>query len=63
MDFARYVSAAFLIYQALLMLVVAYKINEVLVSNYEDHQDSCSGAILFGMTIVLTTISVIWLGF
>jgi hypothetical protein len=35
MTFARYVSIIFLIYQALLMLVVAYKINEVLVANYE----------------------------
>jgi len=33
--FARWVSLAFLIYQALLMLVVAYKINETLVGNYE----------------------------
>ena len=63
MDFARYVSAAFLIYQALLMLVVAYKINEVLVTNYEESGDSCSGAILLGMTISLSAISLVWLGF
>ena len=61
--FARYVSIVFLIYQALLMLVVAYKINEVLVRNYEEAGDSCSGAILVGMTISLTVLSAVWLGF
>ena len=45
------------------MLVVAYKINEVLVRNFEDSGDTCSGAILVGVTIVLTVISVTWLGF
>lgn len=32
--FSKYVSVVFLIYQALLMLVVSYKINGTLVSNY-----------------------------
>ena len=62
-DFARYVSIIFLFYQALLMLIVAYKINEVLVTNYEESGDSCSGAILLGMTISLTLICLIWNGF
>ena len=35
MDFARYVSEGFLLVQALLMLVTAYKINERLIRNYE----------------------------
>src|SRR4051794_33228595 len=51
-DFARFVSIIFLIYQAVLMLVVAYKINETLVGNYERDQGGCSGVILIGLTIV-----------
>ena len=43
------------------MLVVAYKINDTLVGNYERDQGGYSGAILIGMTVVLTVISVVWL--
>jgi hypothetical protein len=35
MEFSRYVSIIFLLVQAMLMLIVAYKINETLVKNYE----------------------------
>lgn len=35
MDFSRYVSMIFLILQAMLMLIVAYKINAGLLANYE----------------------------
>ncbi len=35
MKFARIVSIGYLIMQALMMLVVAYKINDALVGNYE----------------------------
>lgn len=45
------------------MLVVAYKINEVLVGNFNDNGDSCSGAILIGVTATLTIISLVWNGF
>lgn len=34
MDFTQYVGMFFLIYQALLMLIVAYKVNDTLVGNY-----------------------------
>ena len=34
MNFCRYVSILFLFYQALLMLIVAYKVNDTLVGNY-----------------------------
>jgi hypothetical protein len=43
------------------MLVVAYKINETLVGNYERDQGGCSGFTLIGMTAVLTIISIVWL--
>ena len=43
------------------MLAVAYKINETLVNNYQSDQGGCSGAILIGMTVVLTIISIVWL--
>ena len=45
------------------MLAVAYKINEVLVRNYEEAGDTCSGSILIGLTIMFTSISLVWLGF
>lgn len=45
------------------MLVVAYKINEVLVNNYEESGDTCSGSILVGLTVALAAISFTWLGF
>lgn len=35
MDFSRYISIIFLLAQALLMMEVAYKINEKFVANYE----------------------------
>lgn len=35
MAFARAISIVFLLVQALLMLVVAYKVNETLIGNYE----------------------------
>ena len=44
------------------MLVVAYKINEVLVGNYERNGDACSQAIIIGSTLFLTGISLGWLG-
>ena len=34
MEFTRYVSIVFLLVQALLMMVVAYKINEMFMNNY-----------------------------
>ena len=62
MDFSRIVSIFFLLCQALLMLVVSYKINETLVGNYEREQNnSCSATILIGLTVVITLGDVVWL--
>lgn len=43
------------------MLVVAYKINEALVSNYERDRGGCSGIILIVLTAIFTGISITWL--
>ena len=42
------------------MLVVAYKINEVLVGNYERDQSNCSGIIIVLVTVVLSLVNVTW---
>ena len=66
MKFARIVSIAFLLIQALLMLVVAYSINELLVGNYE-HENSnglgCSGIIIIVLTGLITLGNLVWLIF
>jgi hypothetical protein len=54
MSFARVVSIFFLIYQALLMLVVSYKINSTLVGNYEHGGSRCSAIILLVLTGIIT---------
>lgn len=46
LEFSRVISAIFLIYQALLMLQVAYKTNDRLVSNYQRDTTNCSKYIL-----------------
>jgi len=51
----------FLIYQALLMLIVAYKINDTLVGNYEVDPGSCSGIILVVFTICITGGNLFWI--
>jgi len=55
-SFSRFVSVVFLIYQALLMLVVAYKINNRLVGNYEAEEGrfGCSASILLGITLLVS---------
>ena len=60
LNFSRYVSIIFLIYQALLMLVVSYKVNEQLVSNYERDGSNCSAITIIAMTGIFTAISVTW---
>ena len=64
MSFARIVSIVFLLVQALLMLVVAYKVNEVLVGNYE-HENTdglgCSGVVVIVLTGLISIGNVIWL--
>jgi hypothetical protein len=64
MDFTRYVSIIFLLVQGMLMLIVAYKINERLISNYENENPSngvgCSGIIIILITVLLTSGNLTW---
>jgi hypothetical protein len=64
MDFSRYVSILFLILQAMLMLIVAYKINSGLIANYENEAPAnglgCSGAIIVLITLVFTAGNITW---
>lgn len=57
MSVARYVSIPFLIIQAMLMLIVAYNVNDTLVGNYEAEGTDglgCSGVIVIFVTGILT---------
>lgn len=64
MEFSRYVSVIFLFAQALLMLIVAYKINEGLVGNYEKENPAngvgCSGIIIIAFTLLSTAGNITW---
>ena len=51
----------FLIYQALLMLIVAYKVNDSLVESAQNDQGSCSNIILISFTLVLTGFNGWWI--
>ena len=64
MSFARIVSIVFLMYQALLMLLVAYSLNDVLISNVEKEGGSactCSGIVLIIIFLCVTTGNITWL--
>lgn len=64
MKFARYVSFIFLMYQAVLMLVVSYVLNELLVGNFDREGQvvcSCSGIILLSVFIILTVGNIVWI--
>lgn len=63
MDFARFVSEGFLLAQALLMLVTAYKINECLIRNYEQEAGGLSGAVVVALTLLLTGGNITWIIF
>jgi len=57
MEFARIISVLFLLYQAMLILVVAYKLNDTLVTNVDKEGGSafsCSGIILIVIFITVT---------
>jgi len=56
---SKWVSIIFLIYQALLMLIVSYKINDTLVSNAEE--DNCSSVILIAVTLIFTGFNGWWI--
>ena len=63
MSLARYVSIPFLIIQAMLMLIVAYTVNDTLVGNFQaENADGigCSGAIMIFMTGVITIGNVVF---
>lgn len=59
-NIAKYVSVVFLVYQALLMLVVSYKINGTLVANYQKDEGNCSGIILMFVTIIILAGNAFW---
>jgi hypothetical protein len=64
MTFARIISIAFLLVQALLMLCVAYSVNELLVGNYEAENTNglgCSGVIIIFITGLITIGNVTWI--
>jgi hypothetical protein len=64
MEFSRIVSILFLLLQAMLMLVVAYTLNETLVGNYESESTDglgCSGVIVIGITGIFTIGNIVWI--
>jgi hypothetical protein len=60
LNLTAWIGAFFLIYQALLMLVVAYKINEQLVKNAVEDNTNCSSVILVLMTLGITAGNLYW---
>ena len=58
---SRWISAIFLIYQALLMLISSYKINEQLVGNVERDDSCCSSAILVSFLALVTGCNIFWI--
>jgi len=66
MQIAKYVSIAFLCYQAVLMLIVAYVLNDVLVGNVNAEAGeamSCSGVILLVLFLLFTGGNITWIVF
>lgn len=66
MEAARVISVIFLMYQALLILLLAYSLNDVLVSNVEKEGGnafSCSGIILIVIFVLVTGGNITWLVF
>ena len=64
MEFARVVSVLFLMYQALLILLLAYSLNDLLISNVDKEGGSaftCSGIILILIFSITTIGNIVWL--
>lgn len=64
--FSRVVSILFLIYQELLILLVAYELNDLLVNNVNKENGnicSCSGIILLSLFVLTTAGNITWLVF
>ena len=62
--FAEWISFSFLVFQAILMLVVAYVLNEKLINNVNAEGGgaaSCSGIILIILTVVLAGCNIVWI--
>jgi hypothetical protein len=63
MPAATWIAALFLLFQALLMLEVAYKINNTVVGNYNKQQSCCNSSImlLFGFgTMALNVFLIVY---
>jgi len=58
---AMYISVIFLIYQVLLMLAAAYKINDRLVTNVSKDTGKCSSIILIFLTLCVTAGYISWM--
>lgn len=60
-QFAKYVSAIFLLYQVLLILSAAYQINDTLVNNVNQDNGKCSSIIIIAMTICCFAGDIAWI--
>ena len=58
MQISQVLSSAFLVYQAVLMMAVAYTLNEKLVKNYEKDSGECSKYILIFVSLVFLGLTV-----
>jgi hypothetical protein len=64
MEFARYVSVIYLSYQAMLMLIVAYVINNGLVTAASKVEGGgCAGIMLVALFLIFTGGNITWLVF
>ena len=65
LKFAQWVSWIFLAFQAMLMLIVAYTINDILVRNVnvEENKMGCSAIILISLTLILLGGNITWIIF
>ena len=66
LEFARIVSVIFLLYQAIMILVLSYGLNDLLVSNVEKEGGSVcttSGIILIVIFVLTTCGNIVWLVF
>jgi len=58
---AKFISVIFLLYQVMLMLSAAYKINERLVGNVNKDTSKCSAIILVAFTLAVTGGYMAWI--
>ena len=58
-----YISILFLMYQALLMLIVAYKINDTLIGNYNNTFNKGLAVLIVAVTVILTGVNITWIVF